>query len=119
VGSSADLIGTNAISVIVIILVAVIMGFRSSAGVLSWLVVVGVYASPNMDRGDRRTVREIGGRCGRLFLPTHLRSIYRFDGCPNRIDAVGCSRLCRKPTSDLTVKAIRALLSRQPVRYDI
>ena len=35
---------SNAISVVVIILVALIMGFRSPAGVLSWLAVVGILA---------------------------------------------------------------------------
>src|SRR5678809_72303 len=35
---------SNAISVVVIILVALIMGFRSSAGVLSWLTVAGILA---------------------------------------------------------------------------
>jgi ABC-2 type transport system permease protein len=35
---------SNAISVVVIILVALVMGFRSSAGVLSWLAVAGVLA---------------------------------------------------------------------------
>src|SRR5512146_1911841 len=34
----------NLISVVVIILVALIMGFRSSAGVLSWLAVFGILA---------------------------------------------------------------------------
>jgi len=33
---------SNAISVLVIILVALMMGFRSSAGVLSWLAVAGI-----------------------------------------------------------------------------
>lgn len=35
---------SNAISVILIILVALIMGFRSSAGILSWLAVAGILA---------------------------------------------------------------------------
>ena len=35
---------SNAISVIVIILIALIMGFRSSAGILSWLAVAGILA---------------------------------------------------------------------------
>src|SRR4249920_1310928 len=35
---------SNAISVVVIILVALIMGFRSSAGIQSWLAVVGILA---------------------------------------------------------------------------
>jgi ABC-2 type transport system permease protein len=33
---------SNAISVVIIILVAIIMGFRSPAGVLSWLAVAGI-----------------------------------------------------------------------------
>jgi ABC-2 type transport system permease protein len=35
---------SNAISVVVIILVALIMGFRSSAGILSWLAIIGILA---------------------------------------------------------------------------
>src|SRR5215831_20313793 len=35
---------SNAISLIVILLVALVMGFRSSAGVLPWLAVVGILA---------------------------------------------------------------------------
>lgn len=35
---------SNAISIVVIILVALAMGFRSSAGVLSWLAVAGILA---------------------------------------------------------------------------
>src|ERR1700724_79113 len=33
---------SNAISVVVIVLVALLMGFRSSAGVLAWLAVAGI-----------------------------------------------------------------------------
>ena len=35
---------SNGISVVIIILVALVMGFRSSAGVLSWLAVTGILA---------------------------------------------------------------------------
>jgi ABC-2 type transport system permease protein len=35
---------SNALSVLVIILVALLMGFRSSAGLLAWLAVVGILA---------------------------------------------------------------------------
>ena len=35
---------SNAISLVVIMLVALIMGFRSSAGILSWLTVAGILA---------------------------------------------------------------------------
>jgi ABC-2 type transport system permease protein len=35
---------SNAISVVVIVLIALVMGFRSSAGVLAWLAVTGILA---------------------------------------------------------------------------
>jgi ABC-2 type transport system permease protein len=35
---------SNAISLVVIILVALLMGFRSSAGILAWLAVAGILA---------------------------------------------------------------------------
>lgn len=35
-------LASNAISVVVIVLVALVMGFRSSAGLLSWLAVAGI-----------------------------------------------------------------------------
>jgi ABC-2 type transport system permease protein len=35
---------SNALSLVVIIIVALIMGFRSSAGILSWLAVIGILA---------------------------------------------------------------------------
>ena len=37
----------------------------------------GVYAGPDLDRGDCRTVRKIGGRRRRLFLPAYLPSLYQ------------------------------------------
>src|ERR1700694_4345191 len=59
---------SNAISVVVIVLVALLMGFRSPAGGLSWVggagssVMAGrgghpcpVHARADLDRGDRRT----------------------------------------------------------------
>ena len=60
-----------------------------------------VYAGLDMDRGDCRTVRKIGGRCRRLFLPAYLPSIYQFGVCAHRIDAVSHPFFCRKPASDL------------------
>ena len=59
-----------------------------------------VYAGPDLDRGDCRTVREIGRRRKRLFLPSYFPSVYQLGVCSDRIDASGCSRLCRKPASD-------------------
>ena len=43
-GACALLAGVNALSIVVIVLVALLMGFRSSAGVLGWLAVAGILA---------------------------------------------------------------------------
>ena len=79
---------SNAISVVVIILVALIMGFRSPAGVLVMACrgryTRAVYAGLDLDRGDCRTVRKIGGRCRRLFLSDHLPTVYQLGVCADR-----------------------------------
>lgn len=43
-GAYADLTGINVITVVITILVALNMGFRSSAGILPWLAVAGILA---------------------------------------------------------------------------
>lgn len=94
---------SNAISVVVIILVALIMGFRSSAGVLSWLAVAGILMLFTLAltwSGDCWTVSKISGRCRCFFLPAYLPSIYQFGVCTHRIDAVSRPCFCRKPASD-------------------
>lgn len=89
---------SNAISVSVIILVALIMGFRSSAGVLSWLAVAGdpdiVYAGSNLGRSNCWTIRKIGGRRDCFFLPDYFPSFHQLGLCAYRIDAASRSRLC-------------------------
>ena len=82
---------SNAISVVVIILVALLMGFRSSAGVLAWLAVAGILALFTLALTwiavDRRTVRQIRGRRGRLLLPDHLPAVHQLGVRAHRHDA--------------------------------
>src|SRR5687767_1642721 len=87
---------SNAISVVVIILVALVMGFRSSAGVLSWLAVAGILA---------------------LFTLalTWIAAIAGLSA--NSVDGAGAFAENQPVTS--IVEAIRALLSGQPVGNDI
>ena len=87
---------SNAISVVVIILVALMMGFRSSAGVLSWLAVAGILA---------------------LFTLalTWIAAIAGLSA--NSVDGAGAFAENQPVTS--IVEAIRALLSGQPVGNDI
>jgi len=75
---------SNAISVVVIILVALLMGFRSSAGVWSWLAVAGILALFTL-----------------ALTWIAATAVYQFGLRADRVDAVRCSRLCRKPAGDL------------------
>ena len=97
---------SNAISVVVIILVALIMGFRSSAGVLSWLAVAGILALFTLALTwiavDCRTVRNNRWTAQAPF-PTRLSSC-RLSArrlCPPHSMPPVCPRLCRKPAGDL------------------
>lgn len=94
-----------AISVVVIILVALIMGFHSPAGVMSWFAAAGhtrtIHPGFDLDGSDCRIVRQIGGRCKRLFLSVNLPAIYQPAICADQPDAIGRSRICRKSAGNL------------------
>ena len=96
---------SNAISVVVIILVALDYGLplvgRGTVMACRGRYTRAVYAGLDLDRGDCRTVRKIGGRCRRLFLSDYLPAVYQLGVCADRVDAAGRSRLCRKPAGDL------------------
>ena len=96
---------SNAISVVVIILVALDYGLPLVGGgtvmACRGRYTRAVYAGPDLDRGDCRTVRKIGGRCRRLFLSAYLPAVYQLGVCADRVDAASRSRLCRKSAGDL------------------
>ena len=60
-----------------------------------------VYTGLDLDRGDCRTVCNIGGRCRRLCLSDYLPAVYQLGVCADRVDAVSRARLCRKSAGDL------------------
>lgn len=71
---------SNGISVIVIILVAFLMGFRSSAGIIGWLAVFGILGLFTL---ALTWIAVIAGlvakntrRFGCIFLPDYLLAIY-------------------------------------------
>jgi ABC-2 type transport system permease protein len=114
---------SNAISVIIIILVALIMGFRSSAGVLSWLAVAGILAlftlaltwiaviaglSANSVDGASAFSYPI------IFLPFISSAFVPTASMPGPVRAFAENQ----PVTSI-VDAIRSLLSRQPVGNDI
>jgi ABC-2 type transport system permease protein len=114
---------SNAISVVVIILVALIMGFRSSAGVLSWLSVAGILALFTL---ALTWIAAIAGLSAKsvdgagafsyplIFLPFISSAFVPTASMPPVVRAFAENQ----PVTSI-VNAIRGLLSTQPVGNDI
>lgn len=114
---------SNAISVVVIILAALIMGFRSSAGVLSWLAVAGILALFTL---ALTWIAAIAGLSAKsvdgasafsypiIFLPFISSAFVPTESMRPAIRAFAE----KQPVTSI-VESIRALLSGQPVGYDI
>jgi ABC-2 type transport system permease protein len=110
---------SNAISVVVIILVALIMGFRSPAGVLSWLAVAGILALFTL---ALTWIAAIAGLSAKsvdgagafsyplIFLPFISSAFVPTASMPAVVRAFAENQ----PVTSI-VEAIRALLSNQPV----
>jgi ABC-2 type transport system permease protein len=114
---------SNAISVVVIILVALIMGFHSSAGILSWLAVAGILTLFTL---ALTWVAAIAGLSAKsvdgasafsypiIFLPFISSAFVPTESMPSVVRAFAENQ----PVTSI-VEAIRALLSGQPVGNDI
>lgn len=114
---------SNAISVVVIILVALIMGFRPSAGILSWLAVAGILALFTL---ALTWIAAIAGLSAKsvdgayafsypiIFLPFISSAFVSTASMPPVVRAFAENQ----PVTSI-VDAIRALLSNQPVGNDI
>ncbi|MBT2292896.1 ABC transporter permease [Paenibacillus albidus] len=114
---------SNAISVVVIILVALVMGFRSSAGLLPWLAVAGILALFTL---ALTWVAAIAGLSAKtvdgasafsypiIFLPFISSAFVPTESMPSVVRVFAENQ----PVTSI-VEAIRALLSGQPVGNDI
>ena len=114
---------SNAISVVVIILVALIMGFRSPAGVLSWLAVAGILALFTL---ALTWIAAIAGLTAKsvdgagafsyplIFLPFISSAFVLTKSMPSAVRAFAENQ----PVTSI-VESIRALLTVQPVGKDI
>ena len=114
---------SNSISVLVIILVALVMGFRSSAGVLSWLAVAAILALFTL---TLTWIAAIAGLSAKsmdgaiafsyplLFLPFISSAFVPTESMPSGVRAFAENQ----PVTSI-VESIRALLSGQPVGNDI
>ncbi|HZM21829.1 MAG TPA: ABC transporter permease [Anaerolineales bacterium] len=114
---------SNAISVVVIILVALLMGFRSSAGVLSWLAVAGILALFTLAltwiaaiAGLSATSVDGAGAFAYpiIFLPFISSAFVPTETMPSGVRAFAENQ----PVTSI-VEAIRALLSNQPVGNEL
>src|SRR2546421_4414430 len=114
---------SNAISVVVIILVALIMGFRSSAGILSWLTVVGILALFTLALTwvaviPGLTAKSIDGATAFsypiIFLPFISSAFVPTATMPGPVGAFAE----HQPVTSI-VNAIRDLFTQQPVGADI
>ena len=114
---------SNAISVILIVLVGLVMGFRSPAGVLAWLAVAGILLLFTL---ALTWVAVIAGLSASsvdgasafsyplVFLPFVSSAFVPTDTMPGPVRAFAENQ----PVTSI-VNAIRALLERQPVGADI
>jgi ABC-2 type transport system permease protein len=114
---------SNAISVVIIIVVALIMGFRSSAGILSWLAVAGILALFTL---ALTWIAVIAGLSAKsvdgasvfsypiIFLPFISSAFVPTESMPSLVRAFAENQ----PVTSI-VEAVRALLSEQPVGDDI
>lgn len=114
---------SNTISVIVIILVALIMGFRSSAGILSWLAVFGILvffilALTWIAVIPGLTAKSVDGASAfsypLIFLPFISSAFVPTASMTPVVRAFAENQ----PVTSI-VNAIRSLLSEQPVGNDI
>ncbi|MFE6796234.1 ABC transporter permease [Paenibacillus chitinolyticus] len=114
---------SNAISVVVIILAALLMGFRSSAGVLPWLAVAGILALFTL---ALTWVAAIAGLSAKtvdganafsypiIFLPFISSAFVPTESMPTAVRVFAENQ----PVTSI-VETIRALLSGQPLGSDI
>lgn len=114
---------SNLISVVVIILVALIIGFRSSADVLSWLAVAGILALFTLTLTWIAVIaglsaKSVDGMSGIAFaihfLPFISSAFVPTKTMPGPVRAFAENQ----PVTSI-VETIRALLSGQPVGNDI
>ncbi len=114
---------SNAISIVVIILVALLIGFRSPAGVLSWLAVAGILALFTLAltwvaviAGLSATSVDGAGAFSYplIFLPFISSAFVPTASMPPLVRAFAENQ----PVTSI-VESLRALLSGQPVENDL
>ncbi|SDI97934.1 ABC transporter permease [Natribacillus halophilus] len=114
---------SNAISIVVIILVALIMGFSSSAGILSWLAVAGILALFTLTLAWIAVIAGISAKsvdgATVVAYPIHFLPLISSAFVPTETMPSGIRTFAENQPVTPIVEAIRAFLSGQPVGSDI
>jgi ABC-2 type transport system permease protein len=113
----------NGVALIVVVLVALVVGFRSGAGILAWLAVAGILALFTLALTwlaviPGLTAKSADGATGfsypLLFLPFLSSAFVPTDTMPGPVRAFAE----HQPVTSI-VNAIRALFAQRPVGNDI
>jgi ABC-2 type transport system permease protein len=114
---------SNAISVVVVIFVALIMGFRSPAGGLAWLAVAGILALFTLALTWIAAIAGLSAKSvdGAIAVayPIHFLPLISSAFVPTRSMPPAVRAFAENQPVTAIVEAIRALLSGQPVGNDI
>ena len=114
---------SNMISIVVIVLVALIMGFRSSAGVLSWLAVAGMLCLFTLTLTWIAAIAGLSARsvdgASAIAYPIHFLPLISSAFVPTRSMPSGVHAFAENQPVTSIVDAIRALLSDQPIGNNI
>ncbi|MGK9252244.1 ABC transporter permease [Paenibacillus humicus] len=114
---------SNVMTIIIIILVALMMGFRSSAGILSWLAVAGILVLFTLALTWIAAIAGLSAKTMEgasafsyplIFLPFISSAFVPTDTMPAAVRAFAENQ----PVTSI-VETIRALLSNQPAGNDI
>jgi ABC-2 type transport system permease protein len=114
---------SNAISVVLIIFVAVILGFSSPAGILPWLAVAGILALFTLALTWIAAIPGLSAKsvdgASIIAYPIHLLAFISSAFVSTESMPSGVRAFAENQPVTLIVEAIRALLSGQPVGNDI
>lgn len=110
---------SNAISLVVIVLVALMMGFRSSAGVLSWLAVAGIIALFTLALTWIAAIAGLSAKsvdgAGVIAYPIHFLPLISSAFVPTASMPGPVRAFAENQPVTPIVEAIRSLLLNQPV----
>ncbi|MBO9728672.1 MAG: ABC transporter permease [Chitinophaga sp.] len=114
---------SNSLSVIVIILIALLMGFRSSAGIFSWLAVAGILALFTLTLTWIAAIAGLSAKtvdgAAAIAYPIHFLPLISSAFVPTKTMPRGVRIFAENQPVTSIVDTIRSLLSNQPVGNDI